>query len=1145
MEDQVPSLFLENNLLSEDDWGGSLSHLIDLKDLTSNDSLNNSPASDFCIEDEGRYQECQLDFYGENGLGQNVDSVLSSESSPLSENCDFVDELLQDLLQNQSSSQQNIITDDILLQQVTSGDVGTRRYSTHTSSSSAYSSCSDSGTPSPTDQFSDHGSCSSIDFQDHDVINSTVIESDTLLMKKTPLPVKAISKPNLVNPKLSQSKRNSKTVDCIKKLQETDLDKAVRLACEETNRLLRLHRSVSNGQTESPVSSPLNNGGNGVKTTENKPENDLLKSLCEETILDNSVSQKKNRKIKVTSTLPDNHPNSTKPQKRKASSLQNAIDRLYSANKTMCLSSQLSSQPTPFNRSALLNNLNGTSQSHVTKPVQLESINIGSKEPCFIVSQPSQPPTTQRITLEGVNGQQTYTLTPTTPPTAAPIQVYIKQESPTYQSAPLVNGFIQSSPQSVLSNQKVYVTTGSNSNVTSAPCISIIKPEQLLCNNGQTIVIQQPQQQSSLLKPVNISNMKPGTEPMLLSQSDLSRLAAQGVIKFPTKKVERNLMPVSDESKVQLKRESKSLSQTSKAITPTVCDILPSEAAGIINGTSVFVHGTNNQPQRGELDVKALKRHQRMIKNRASACESRQRRKEYLKTLEDQVSEVADENKGLREENNCLKARLRELEIENQNLRNIINITQSKQKKAACLLMLMLFIGINFSPIGLFGNSDETNNDPFVGSYPSNGLAMPVSGQSSVRSGRHLLSILNDNDDSGNNNSVKMSKATSNSNKIKADDKSLIPSKTESYWMDDLVQEYKNKHLENFLRLLSETTSNSVKRMLRRKLKEELGISIPLPVPRHRRISYTPRVAKQRADRNTMAKSTIKSTNEKNDLTSSISPIMRGEMKMPTSLPQPCEQPHVQDQSPALNETETIRVNDDLTQWAKRYSVDRQEKAQKKAQTKKLVEKKVRNTKSPSSRYDDFENSTSTNEIAIYTRPNQKFDDFFEAISRRNDTFYVVSLNRDHLLLPASVQNTSSRMKMALVMPAVTSKGGSAHDHVSDEYETMIHIECEVLNTRMFDLKRKDVPDYLNINPNIKTIDNAANDTLSSDKEGPTTKKRNIKRNSKKIWKKSTSTKKQRKIKEKEKTEEQKNQEEDAFVSDVTDHDRFYEIPPT
>ena len=62
------------------------------------------------------------------------------------------------------------------------------------------------------------------------------------------------------------------------------------------------------------------------------------------------------------------------------------------------------------------------------------------------------------------------------------------------------------------------------------------------------------------------------------------------------------------------------------------------------------------------------------------------------------------------------------------------------------------------------------------------------------------------------------------------------------------------------------------------------------------------------------------------------------------------------------------------------------------------------------------------NSITLYNEeiPRFTYESFFEAIHRREDTFYVVSFSGDHLLLPASARNQSSRPRMSLLLPSVS-----------------------------------------------------------------------------------------------------------------------------
>jgi len=101
----------------------------------------------------------------------------------------------------------------------------------------------------------------------------------------------------------------------------------------------------------------------------------------------------------------------------------------------------------------------------------------------------------------------------------------------------------------------------------------------------------------------------------------------------------------------------------------------------------------------------------------------------------------------------------------------------------------------------------------------------------------------------------------------------------------------------------------------------------------------------------------------------------------------------------------------------------------------------------------------SPHSLGLYnSAPRNTFASFFEAIDRQDDTFYVVSFSGDHLLVPATNQTKSGRVRMSLLLPAVISPNASQSQPDS---VAMMKIDCQVLNTTMVHIMKDAIPVHM------------------------------------------------------------------------------------
>ncbi|XP_006887498.1 PREDICTED: cyclic AMP-dependent transcription factor ATF-6 alpha-like [Elephantulus edwardii] len=332
-------------------------------------------------------------------------------------------------------------------------------------------------------------------------------------------------------------------------------------------------------------------------------------------------------------------------------------------------------------------------------------------------------------------------------------------------------------------------------------------------------------------------------------------------------------------------------------------------------------------------DIAVLRRQQRMIKNRESACQSRKKKKEYMLGLEAKLKAALSENEKLKKENGSLKRQLDEVVLENQRLK----VPNTKQR-AICVMIVLAFIVLNYGPMSIL-ELDSRRVKPV---NPANQR-------------RHLLGF-------------------------SAKEPQDIP--------EGIIQEdsYRYDH----------SVSNDKALMV---LTEEPLLYIPPP---------------------------------------------------------PCQ--------PLINTTESLRLNHELRGWVHRHEVERTKSRrmtnnQQKTRILQGALEQGSNSQLMAVQYTETTSiRNSGSELQVYYASPRSYQNFFEAIRRRGDTFYVVSFRRDHLLLPATTHNKTTRPKMSIVLPAININENVIN---GQDYEVMMQIDCQVMDTRILHIKSSSVPPYL------------------------------------------------------------------------------------
>jgi len=124
----------------------------------------------------------------------------------------------------------------------------------------------------------------------------------------------------------------------------------------------------------------------------------------------------------------------------------------------------------------------------------------------------------------------------------------------------------------------------------------------------------------------------------------------------------------------------------------------------LVTGTPTVTARTTSE------DMRNLKRQQRMIKNRESACISRKKKKEYVTQLEEQIKTLSSENMVLKSENEKLQQKVRELQSERNVWRDSI-LKTTGGKKVTAMFALLFMISLNMNSLSeIYSREDPTPN---------------------------------------------------------------------------------------------------------------------------------------------------------------------------------------------------------------------------------------------------------------------------------------------------------------------------------------------------------------------------------------------------------------------------------------------------
>lgn len=396
-------------------------------------------------------------------------------------------------------------------------------------------------------------------------------------------------------------------------------------------------------------------------------------------------------------------------------------------------------------------------------------------------------------------------------------------------------------------------------------------------------------------------------------------------------------------------------------------------------------------------ELKNLKRQQRMMKNRESACLSRQRKKQHLKNLEDRVAEITKMNEKLKDENESLKQRINLLEYENKELREQpAGSLKVNAKQTTLLLALLLFFAFHtFKP----------QKDQHISKHVDT-FAKPY-----IHRGRSLLQF----DNSNINTYESLMEETARYNVHK----DIFNTERKK----EILRMKRRSKLKKFDQVKYESINDGPG-----ELENDCGGQYNQ--------SHLTRINK--------------------DLEGLVNGLHKGKIKkkkrMLLNELLANNSTNLKDSEHNCNQTDNKKsLRRHLTTANYVKFIKSSEKLRKPSQQQASLERSMSDRKhhSPSKM---TEASNSSQELASLIQ---------KSISRKADTFYVVSLLKDMLILPATNYSSKQPPKVTFMLPAyLPNTNNDTQLHDGDKLP-VIQIDCNVIDTKLLRLQSSSLPKHL------------------------------------------------------------------------------------